>query len=108
MRENRYRSAVVLFRDEEVGTLKEIENEYLFEYSEKSISNNKSISASLPVRKEPYKSERLFPFFEGLVPEGWYLYLVCATLKIDSNDIFGILLATCKDSIGAVSIKEIK
>lgn len=108
MRKSKYRTVAILFKNEEAGILKEIEGGYLFEYSEGFIRKNKSISASLPVRKDPYKSERLFSFFRGLVPEGWYFDVVCATLKIDKHDIFGILLSTCKDNIGAVSIKEIK
>ncbi len=108
MRKSKHRTATVLFKNEEAGILKEIENGYLFEYSEEFIRKNKSISISLPVRKEAYKSERLFSFFKGLIPEGWYFNLVCATLKIDKHDTFGILISTCKDNIGAVSIKEIQ
>ncbi len=108
MRENKYRTAVVLFKNEEAGVLRETENGYMFEYSAEFIRKNIAISASLPAGKECYRSQRLFSFFKGLIPEGWYFNLVCATLKIDKHDTFGILLSTCKDNIGAVSIKEIK
>jgi serine/threonine-protein kinase HipA len=53
---------------------------------------------------EPYESERLFPFFAGLIPEGWLLDLTSRTLKIDPENAFGILLATGGECIGAVSV----
>jgi serine/threonine-protein kinase HipA len=42
----------------------------------------------------------------GLLPEGWYLDLASKKLKIDKDDKFGLLLATCKDTVGAVSIRQ--
>ncbi len=48
----------------------------------------------------------LFSFFAGLVPEGWYLRIVSQTLKVDPTDTFGLLLRTCGDCIGAVSVRE--
>jgi len=47
----------------------------------------------------------LFPFFKGLLPEGWYREVVCQTLKIDPKDEFGLLVKACGDCIGAVWIK---
>jgi serine/threonine-protein kinase HipA len=63
------------------------------------------ISLTLPVRKEKYKSEILFPFFEGLLPEGWLLELASETLKISKRDKFALLLHTGSDTIGAVTVK---
>jgi serine/threonine-protein kinase HipA len=48
----------------------------------------------LPLRHEPYESPAFFPFFEGMLPEGWYLDIVSKTLKVDPEDRFGLLLAT--------------
>ena len=61
-----------------------------------TLKKNVPISVTLPLRNEPYESEDLFPFFQGLLPEGWYLEIVASTLKIDKEDDYGILLATCK------------
>ena len=108
MKENKLRKAVVLFNNEKTGTLEETENGYKFTYAGEFAEKKIPISISLPIIKNSHTSTRLFPFFTGLLPEGWYLNIVCATLKIDKKDIFGILLATCKDTIGAVTIKEIK
>ena len=63
---------------------------------------------SLPKEEKVFESETLFSFFLGLLPEGWYLNIVSKVMKIDEGDKFSILLATCQDTIGAVTIKEIK
>lgn len=62
------------------------------------------ISPTLPLRKEPYESSGLHPFFENLLPEGRLLDLTCRKLRIDRTDAFGLLLATCADCAGAVEI----
>ena len=61
----------------------------------------------MPVQKNPYKSNRLFPFFEGLIPEGWLLEIASLSWKINKNDRMGLLLACCKNCIGAVSVIHI-
>ena len=60
------------------------------------------------MREEPYDSGILFPFFDGLIPEGWLLGVVSRNWKIDTKDRFGLLLVACKDGIGNVSIVEEK
>ena len=103
-----YRKAKVLFNGVESGIIEETAKGYRFTYDKEYIANGKLISVSLPLKSEPYESNSLFNFFEGLLPEGWYLDIVSLKLKIDKNDSFGILLATCQDAAGAVSIQEIK
>jgi serine/threonine-protein kinase HipA len=66
------------------------------------------ISLSMPLREEKYESKELFPFFDGLLPEGWLLDMICATVKIDPEDKFRLLLHTGGDPIGAVSVKPIE
>ena len=58
------------------------------------------------MKKEAYTSKILFPFFDGLIPEGWLLNIVSENWKIDTKDRFGLLLVACKDPIGNVRIKE--
>jgi len=100
------RKAIVLFNNEEAGIIEELNNGYRFIYNKEFLKKQIPISFSLPLTEKPYENPKLFPFFLGLLPEGWYLELVCAKLKIDRNDHFGLLLATCKETIGAVTIKE--
>ncbi|WP_264898916.1 HipA N-terminal domain-containing protein [Sediminibacterium sp. TEGAF015] len=41
------------------------------------------VSFTMPVRKQPYISKRLFPFFDGLIPEGWLLNIASESWKIN-------------------------
>ena len=54
-----------------------------------------------------YKEKRLFPFFEGLIPEGWLLDIATKNWKINVNDRMGLLLACCSNCIGAVSVEPL-
>jgi serine/threonine-protein kinase HipA len=82
------------------------EGDYVFQYDENYITAHPTqyITFSMPVRAAPYKDNRLFPFFEGLIPEGWLLDIATKNWKIKSNDRMGLLLACCQNCIGAVSI----
>jgi len=48
----------------------------------------------------------LFPFFDGLIPEGWLLEVVEDTWKVNPKDRMGLLLVSCRDTIGNVSVRE--
>jgi serine/threonine-protein kinase HipA len=58
----------------------------------------------MPVRTQPFIDKRLFPFFEGLIPEGWLLDIATKNWKLNANDRMGLLLACCQNCIGAVSV----
>ena len=93
------------------GVLTETDDgEYLFVYDKDYIVNNPEhcITLTMPVGEGTYKDNRLFPFFEGLIPEGWLLDVAFRNWKINSNDRMGLLLACCENCIGAVSIKGIE
>jgi serine/threonine-protein kinase HipA len=47
----------------------------------------------------------LHPFFENLLPEGWLLNIAVGKLKVARGDGFGLVLALCRDCIGAVSVE---
>jgi serine/threonine-protein kinase HipA len=100
------RKASIFIHDCFAGTLEERDNGYSFSYSSGYLDqeNGEAISLSLPLRAEPYEDKRLFPFFDGLVPEGWLLDIAEQTWKIDPRDRMGLLLACCHDCIGAVSV----
>ncbi len=102
------RSAEVYFRDRLAGRLDELDGGgYRFGYDQEYLSDGQAISLTLPLQEAPLESPELFSFFAGLVPEGWYLQIVSRTLKIDPSDTFGLLLNTCGDCIGAVSVREV-
>lgn len=100
------RSAKVFFKDAFAGTLRETESGYEFAYDETYLRADTAepVSLTLPLRDEPYTQRTLFSFFDGLIPEGWLLDFATQTWKLDPRDRMGLLLACCKDCIGAVSI----
>ena len=102
------RQAQVYHRDRLAGTLAELpEGGYRFVYDPAYLELGSAISLTLPLQAEPFESPELFPFFAGLVPEGWYLRIVAPTIKVDETDTFGLLLHTCEDCIGAVSVRAL-
>ncbi len=103
----RQRKGRVLLKDKPAGIIEETEPGFRFTYDPEFLSSGQTVAVTLPLQPEPFESDRLFPFFEGLLPEGWYKAIVCRTLKIDEEDSFGLLIRACGDCVGAVSIKEI-
>ena len=101
------RQADVYYCNHLAGRLTELADGYRFVYDEPYLSDGEVISLTLPLQAEPFESETLFPFFAGLVPEGWYLRIVSPTIKVDEHDTFGLLIKTCGDCIGAVSLREV-
>jgi serine/threonine-protein kinase HipA len=101
------RSAQIYYKELLAGKLVETnEGEYIFQYDDQYVKDHqdKYITFSMPVSNRPYKEKRLFPFFEGLIPEGWLLDIAAKGWKINPNDRMGLLLACCKNCIGAVSV----
>jgi serine/threonine-protein kinase HipA len=100
------RKADVMFKEAMAGVVEETGAGYRFSYDPNFLKNGAPIAVAFPLRAEPYESQTLFPFFKGLLPEGWYREVVCQTLKIDPKDDFGLLVKACGDTIGAVWIKS--
>lgn len=65
------------------------------------------ISLTMPLSKREWLSKTMFPFFDGLIPEGWLLDIACSTWKLDRRDRMGLLCAVCRDCIGAVRVEAI-
>lgn len=92
------------------GILTETDDgEFTFKYEDEYVNQypDQFITFTMPVRKKEYKDKRLFPFFEGLIPEGWLLDIASKNWKINTNDRMGLLLACCQNCIGAVSVQPI-
>jgi serine/threonine-protein kinase HipA len=103
--EGRHQRAAVMYKDRRAGLIEEIPSGYRFTYEPEFLESGEAIAFSFPLRAEPFESEELFPFFQGLLPEGWYREIVTRTLKIDKKDLFGLLIEACEDCVGAVWIK---
>lgn len=67
-----------------------------------------AVSLTLPLQSGEYHSKTMFPFFDGLIPEGWLLDVAQRNWKLNPRDRMGLLLVCCKDCIGAVSVHPIE
>jgi serine/threonine-protein kinase HipA len=103
------RQAAIYLNNHMVGTLSEDADGYLFAYDNEytKTPGAKAVSLTLPLSDKPYRSNVMFPFFDGLIPEGWLLDIAEKNWKINNRDRMGLLLACCKDCIGAVSVEDI-
>lgn len=100
------RRAHIYNGDRLAGMLTENEEGYTFQYDADYLCSEgvEPVSLTLPLSEKPYTSLILFPFFDGLIPEGWLLDIAEKSWKIDRRDRMSLLLACCKDCIGAVSV----
>ena len=101
------RQGTIYYKSDLAGILTETDDgEYVFEY-DRGYQNQypeQFLTFTMPVRPEPYRDTRLFPFFEGLIPEGWLLDIAVKSWKVERGDRMGLLLACCHNCIGAVSV----
>ncbi|GAB3298424.1 HipA N-terminal domain-containing protein [Hymenobacter tenuis] len=100
------RKAEVYRHEQLAGHLTQDEQGYTFAYSPNYLATAgaEPVSLTLPLRAAPYVERVLFPFFDGLIPEGWLLEVAEKNWKLNARDRMGLLLACCRDCIGAVSI----
>lgn len=100
------KTAKVYMHDRWAGILTEDEDGYHFQYEESylKLPDSEEISVTLPLTGNQYDSKVLFPFFDGLIPEGWLLDIAQKNWKLNPRDRMSILLKTCIDCIGAVSV----
>jgi HipA-like protein len=105
------RKAIVKVNGIIAGILEEENREkYKFLYDNEYFNNryNRAVSLTLPKTEIKFESDKLFPFFASLLAEGSNLSLQSRRLKIDKQDIFGMLLKTASsNTIGNVTIHEV-
>lgn len=103
------RKAAIKIEDQLAGWLTEDEHGYHFVYNRDYLTgpNVRPVSLTLPLSEASYSSKVLFPFFDGLIPEGWLLDLAERNWKLNPRDRMGLLLACCRDCIGAVSVEAV-
>lgn len=101
------RKATIFYKNILAGELTETDDgDYVFEYDPDYVTHHSEqfLTFTMPVRTAPYTANRLFPFFEGLIPEGWLLDIATKNWKLNPNDRMGLLLVCCQNCIGAVSV----
>lgn len=105
------RACIVYIKGKEAGRLEETDSrEYVFTYLPDYVeSSTQPVCLAMPVRKEPYTSDYLFPYFFNMLSEGANRKMQSMLLHVDEQDHFGILLATAQvDTIGAVTVKPVE
>ncbi|MCF2634628.1 HipA N-terminal domain-containing protein [Prevotellamassilia timonensis] len=100
------RQAHIFYKNQLAGILTENDAGYEFRYLPEylSLEKAKAVSITLPLQEEAYISPVLFPFFDGLIPEGWLLDVALRNTDISILDRMSLLLTCCKDCVGAVSV----
>ena len=103
------RKAAIIMHNITAGWLTQDENGYHFEYDKTylQLRSPQAISLTLPLQATSFDNKVLFPFFDGLIPEGWLLDIAEKNWKINPRDRMKLLLACCKDCIGAVSVEPV-
>ena len=101
------RAGKVYVQNKYAGRIYETDDGYGFLYEKEYLEDDNALPVSLtmPLASDEFKSKVLFPFFDGLIPEGWLLDIVERNWKIDGNDRFGLMLVACRDCIGDVRIE---
>lgn len=104
------RTAKIFFKDIWAGTLTESEDGYQFQYlaAYLDLDGAEPVSLTLPLQSAPFQDKVMFPFFDGLIPEGWLLQIVEKNWKLNPRDRMGLLLHCCRDCIGAVTIEPLE
>lgn len=104
------RKVEVLYKKEVAGILTQLDDgSFVYRYVDAWFlaTNKPSISLTLPKTKQEYQSEFLFPFFYNMLPEGSNKQVVCFEMRIDSNDLFGLLMVTAEsDTVGAIQVRK--
>jgi serine/threonine-protein kinase HipA len=100
------RKAEIKMHDQTAGWLVQDEEGYHFQYDTAYLRSDspQAISLTLPLQESAFISKVMFPFFDGLIPEGWLLDIAERNWKLNPRDRMGLLMACCKDCIGAVSV----
>ena len=92
------RQAAIYRKGVHAGTLTEDGGDYRFRYDEAYLAREdaRPISLTLPLQTEMVVSPVLFPFFDGLIPEGWLLDVALRNTDISILDRMSLLLLCCK------------
>ena len=82
---------------------------YEFTYDDAFLADSDTppVSVNLPKSQKVYYSDRIFPVFTNMLPEGANRRVLCRMRKVDENDFFGMLEMICgMDAIGKFVLKK--
>lgn len=104
------RKVDVYYGDMYAGQLVEqAKGSYEFTYDDTFLAdaNVPPVSVNMPKSQKVYRSDRIFPVFTNMLPEGANRRSLCRANKVDENDFFGMLEMICgMDAIGKFVLKR--
>ena len=81
----------VYYNNEFAGLVYEDNDGFAFKYDESYLhSGGKPISLTLPISEKEFHSNILFPFFDGLIPEGWLLKIEATGDASEQDDLLSL------------------
>ena len=105
------RKVDVYYGDVYAGRLSEMaKGNYMFSYDDNFLANSSTppVSVNLPKSQKEYQSDRIFPVFTNMLPEGANRRALCRAMKVDEKDLFGMLEMICgMDAIGKFILKKV-
>lgn len=86
------RQAHIFYKGRLAGILTENDAGYEFRYMPEYLSSGtaKAVCLTLPLQEEVYTSPVLFPFSDGLIPEGWLIGCIETVFILDESCCAGI------------------
>lgn len=102
------RSACVYYNNILAGHLLQNGRRFVFLYDSQYVASRyPSIALDMPKKKRFFSSPYLFPYFQGLLPEGANKSFFCERLGIPRSDKFLMLLKLANyETIGAITVRE--
>ena len=83
--------------------------EFTYDDAFRAAGSLPAVSVNLPKSQKVYHSEKIFPIFTNMLPEGANRRALCRAKKVDENDFFFLLEMICgMDAIGKFVLKKAK
>ncbi len=100
------RKANIFINSKLAGSLEETVSGYIFRYDPAYAGsyNSLPVSLTMPLTQLEHTSKSLHHVFNGLIPEGLLLDIAQTKLNLETKDRMGLLLALCRDNIGAIEV----
>jgi serine/threonine-protein kinase HipA len=94
-----------IYQQNQLAGLLEERDDGSYRFTYDAAFNGEPVSLTMPTSQRVWEFPRFPAPFEGLLPEGVQLDALLRLRKLDSNDLFGQLLAVGNDVVGSLRIE---
>lgn len=94
-----------IYQQNQFAGLFEARDDGSYRFTYDAAFNGEPVSLTMPTSQRVWEFSRFPAPFEGLLPEGVQLDALLRLRKLDSNDLFGQLLAVGHDVVGSLRIE---